>query len=636
MRCLGMGLVTTDTQFITDCIPHLQFLAFESQQSQLVKEQLKSLQQEMDEEEQKERERTEQSILALREEKSKILAERKQKIQEKASLLVGDEEEHKKLIKSHDENTQRLVNKIDAERLRMEADLHERLRKKREAKYKAKESEMQEELLKKRKEMEENDRQKRQLLAKEEKEKLEQLQKSLPYELSSTDPQADDNGNQSDSTASTSQALPLKQQELTMLLLSSPLYKKIDEIAILLQNQPLGNSSSHYIDSKDALWVNDTEFHTVSTSSISPKAFVVYRFGCCVIKSLSTHCSHDPVFLLIADKIPPNSDMQQNAFCNSFVFDAKNRILYMRLERFDNVGEFILVLVHVLAHIQVGSFNDDGNPEFVKEFYRCLSICCNDLFLSRYHDFSLGLREGNDSKIVIGSNVKTLTSDLLNARLMVGADSQATTRRSHTMYMQQKYVEFKFESKLQAFLDQIDEERQGKSDYNDQIHTNPPSAPSDKSKPVAIRASDQEVTTTKAATQSLNKASYWRTVAKRVMHKQSNPYRHILEAQTKDLQEQIQKLNMEYKQVTKERNNINAEVENLERLLAENQHKLKTVSENEFEAQKQAVKNTALKLSAARTEQATYDLRVNGCLKRLEGFQAQLAQKQKMLEDSSI
>ena len=93
---------------------------------------------------------------------------------------------------------------------------------------------------------------------------------------------------------------------------------------------------------------------------------------------------------------------------------------------------------------------------------------------------------------------------------------------------------------------------------------------------------------------------------------------------------------MEYKQVTKERNNINAEVENLERLLAENQHKLKTVSENEFEAQKQAVKNTALKLSAARTEQATYDLRVNGCLKQLEGFQAQLAQKQKMLEDSSI
>ena len=594
----------------------------------MVKEQLKSLQQEMEEEEQRERERTEQSILALREEKSKILAERKQKIQEKASLLVGDEEEHKKLIKSHDENTQRLVNKIDAERLRMEADLHERLRKKREAKYKAKESEMQEELLKKRKQMEENDRLKRKHLAEEEKEKLEQLQKSLPYELSSADPQAD----YTDSAALMPHTRPLKQQELAMLLLSSPLYKKIDEIAILLQNQPLGSNPSSYIDSKDALWVNDTEFHTVSTSSISPKAFVIYKFGCCIIKSLSTHCSHEPVSLLVADKIPPNRHIQQNAFCNSFVFDAKNRILYVRLERLKNVGEFVLLLVHVLAHIQVGNLNNDADPEFVKEFYRCLSICCNDLFLNRYHDSSLGWHGRDDSEIVAGSEVKTLTGDLLDARLTVDKDSQGTTNKNHNMHKLQRYAEFRFGSKLRAFLDQIDEERQCDSN---QIHTNPPTA-SNKTLAMTAKSTDQEVTTTKAATQSLNKASYWKTVAKRVMHKPSNPYRHILEAQTKDLQERVEKLNVEYMQVTKERNNINAEVESLERLLAENQRKLKTVNESEFETQKQAVKNTALKLSAVRTEQATYDLRVNGCLKRLEGFQAQLVQKQTMLKESGV
>ena len=594
----------------------------------MIKEQLKSLQQEMEEEERSERERTEQSILALREEKSKILAERKQKIQEKASLLVGDEEEHKKLIKSHDENTQRLVNKIDAERLRMEADLHERLRKKREAKYKAKESEMQEELLKKRKQMEENARLKRKHLAEEEKEKLEQLQQSLPYELSSADPQAD----YSDGAAPMPHTLPLKQQELAMLLLSSPLYKKIDEIAILLQNQPLGSNPSSYIDSKDVLWVNDTEFHTVSTSSISPKAFVIYKFGCCIIKSLSTHCSHEPVSLLVADKIPPNRHIQQNAFYNSFMFDTKNRILYVRLERLENMGEFILVLVHVLAHIQVGNLNNDTDPEFVKEFYRCLSICCNDLFLNRYHDSSLGWHGRDNSEIVAGSEVKTLTGDLLDARLMVDTDLQGTTIKNHNVHKLQRYAEFRFGSKLRAFLDQIDEERQYDSD---QIHTNPPIV-SNKMLAVTAKSTDQEMTTTKAATQSLNKASYWKTVAKRVMHKPSNPYRHILEAQTKDLQERVEKLNVEYTQVTKERTNISAEVESLEQLLAENQHKLKTINESEFETQKQAVKNTALKLSAARTEQATYDLRVNGCLKRLEGFQTQLVQKQRMLKESGI
>ena len=589
---------------------------------------MKSLQQEMEEEEQSERERTEQSILALREEKSKILAERKQKIQEKASLLVGDEEEHKKLIKSHDENTQRLVNKIDAERLRMEADLHERLRKKREAKYKAKESEMQEEVLKKRKQMEENDRLKRKHLAEEEKKKLEQLQQSMPYELSSTDPQAD----YSDNAAPMPYSLPLKQQELAMLLLSSPLYKKIDEIAILLQNQPLGSNPSSYIDSKDVLWINDTEFHPVSTSSISPKAFVIYKFGCCIINSLSTHCSHEPVSLLVADKIPPNRHIQQNAFCNSFMFDTKNRILYVRLERLENVGEFILVLVHVLAHIQVRNLSNDTDPEFVKEFYRCLSICCNDLFLNRYHDSSLGWHGRDNSEIVAGSEVKTLTGDLLDARLMVDTDSQGTTIKNHNVRKLQRYAEFRFGSKLRAFLDQIDEERQYDSD---QIHANPPIA-SNKMLAMTAKSTDQEMTTTKEATQSLNKASYWKTVAKRVMHKPSNPYRHILEAQTKDLQERVEKLNVEYTQVTKERTNINAEVESLEQLLAENQRKLKTVNESEFETQKQVVKNTALKLSAARTEQATYDLRVNGCLKRLEGFQAQLVQKQRMLKESGI
>ena len=605
------------------------FTAFESQQSQLVKEQLKSLQQEMDEEEQRERERTEQSILALREEKSKILAERKQKIQEKASLLVGDEEEQKKLIKSHDENTQRLVNKIDAERLRMEADLNERLRKKREAKYKAKESEMQEELLKKRKEMEESDRQRRQQLAEEEKEKLEQLQKTLPYEFSSAAPQAENNSNQllSDSTAPISPALPLKQQELTMLLLSSPLYQKLDEIAVLLQSTPLsGNNPSHYIDSKDALWVNDTEFHTVSTSSISPKAFVMYKFGCCIIKSLSAYCSHDPVSLLVADKIPPNRHIQQNAFCNSFMFDTKNRILYVRLERLENVGEFILVLVHILSHIQVGCFDNDTNPEFVKEFYRCLSFCCNDLFLSRYGDSSLGLQERDE--IMKRSGMKTLVNDLLDTRLMVDTDSQGTTNKSHS-YKLEKYAEFKFGSKLRAFLD---EERQYNSNYNDQLHSSPHiTTPNQVS---AMTTSNQEVTAVQAATRSLNKASYWKTVAKRVLHQPSNPYHHILEAQTRDLQERVRKLNAEYMQVTKERNDVNAEVEKLEQVLAENQQKLKTINESEFEAQKQVVKNTALKLSAARTEQATYDLRVNGCLKRLEGFQAQLVQKQRMLEES--
>lgn len=569
----------------------------------------------MDEEEQRERERAEQSIMALREEKSKILAERKQKIQENASLLGGDSEEHKQLIKSHDENTQRLVNKIDAERLRMEADLHERLKKKREAKYKAKESEMKEELLKKRKQMEEIDRQRRQDLDKEEKEKLEQLQMSLqlPSGLHPKEMNVE-----SDYEERIAGALPVTEKELTSLLLSSPLYQKLDEITVMLQNHSFGNSC--HIDPKDALWMNDTEFHTIDVSMLSPKAFVIYKFGCYIIKLLVSCCSHFPVSLLVADKIPPNSHIKHNSFCNSFMYDNRNRILYMRLERLENVGEFFLILVHILSHIQVQSLDNDSDPRFVKEFYRCLSICCNDFFLSRYSGISPILSGAQVLQPTAEDGVMAqFVDDLLDSRLMTHTDSKPGYFRLES------YAEVKFGSKLRVFLDQPAEDVQ-----------------SENAEYIQSKMTDEcnkEVSTTTKATRSLNKESYWRTLAKRALHKSSThatQYQQFLKVQTRDLQERIQKLNAEYAQVVKERSDINTQVKKLETLLAAHQSALKTVDSSEFEAQKQKVKNTAIKLSAAKTEQATYDLKVNGCLKRLEGFKVQLSQKQTMLNESRM
>lgn len=563
----------------------------------------------MDEEEQRERERAEQSILALREEKSKILAERKLRIQEKASLLGGDKEEHEQLIKSHDENTQRLINKIDAERLRMEADLHERLRKKREVRYKVKESEMQEELLKKRKQMEESDRQRRQNLDKKEKQKLEQLHESLQDQLSSG-LQSEEMNMQHDNMGSTVLALPITEQEMTLLLLSSPLYQKLDEIAVLLQNQPLVNSS-HHVDPRDAIWISDTELHVIDVNLISPKAFVIYKFGCCIINSLTATCNHDPVSLLVADKIPPNIQIKQNAFCNSFVFDDKNRILYMRLERLENMGEFVLILVHILSHIQVGSFNDDSDPKFVREFYRCLSVCCNDFFLSRYQGTLLTWSEVHKPdglQLTAQGGVKELlVDDLLHSKLKID-----DTERGFKHL--QRYTEIKFGSKLSAYLDDLKEGRHSKDNSNKEL----------------------TATTSKVATRSLNKESYWRTVVKPAVHSSymhTNQYQQFLQEQTRDLKERIGELNAEYAQVAKERGDVNAKVRNLDELLTAHQKTLTIVKDDELEAQKQIVKNTAIKLSAAKTEQATYDLRLNSCLKQLDGFRAQLTQKQTLLEE---
>ena len=71
---------------------------------------------------------------------------------------------------------------------------------------------------------------------------------------------------------------------------------------------------------------------------------------------MAAHCHHTPVTLLLADKIPPNDALTNNAYRNSFYYDATNHILYLRTARLESVGQFILVLIHQLAHIKAGQF----------------------------------------------------------------------------------------------------------------------------------------------------------------------------------------------------------------------------------------------------------------------------------------
>ena len=595
----------------------------------------------MEAEESKVKQETEESIQALQEKKAKILSERKQKLQEQIQV-GGSKEEHHDIIKSYDKDTQKLINKIDTERLRVEADLQERLRKRRAAKRKAKELEVQEEMLKKRSEREELERLERQRLAEVEKKKLETLQETL-HEKLQTDLRPSEAAMELPNTVPVD--LPLSEEQLSAIVLSTPLYQKLEQFKLLLQNQSSILGSSHpgpsmsvdpYVDPKDAVWVNDTQLHAVDIKSIPARAFVVYKFGCCVIKSLIAHCNHKSVSLLVADKIPPNNHFKWNAFRNSSAYDASNRILYIRLERLKNVGEFVLVLVHALSHIKSGSFANDWDPAFVKEFYSSLSVCCNELFLSRFRS-SPGLvsesqlqTDGIEST-TFGSSVLTdgkagIIDELLDARLMMNVDMDGQ-EFSHERIMArlERYSEFKVGSKLRWFLDQTEVEV------------------SSQEKPVVSTSLLELMQTVREpATQSLTDSkSLWQSVAKRAVmgqrssSKTQDQYKHFLDIQIKDLQQKVEKLEEEYARVSKKKSEISSKVKSLEKKLVDGQENLKTLEEGstEFEAQKQMMKNVMTKLSATRTHVTTYSLRVNGCQKRMDGFKKQLSQKFEELKE---
>ena len=109
-----------------------------------------------------------------------------------------------------------------------------------------------------------------------------------------------------------------------------------------------------FTDKNDTEWTNDQELVPIDLNKLSPRSFVAYRFGCFVVRLVAVHCGHKPVSLLIAEKIPVNEKLVRNAYRNSFHYDDLNHILYVREERLGSVGEFMLVIIHALAHIKAG------------------------------------------------------------------------------------------------------------------------------------------------------------------------------------------------------------------------------------------------------------------------------------------
>ena len=79
-----------------------------------------------------------------------------------------------------------------------------------------------------------------------------------------------------------------------------------------------------------------------------------------------------------------------------FSFDEGNAILYIKRTRLtqDSIGRLSLLLVHVMAHLASGDFENDNSTAFLQEFYQCLAVLSDDLFFARYRaepgDFEKG------------------------------------------------------------------------------------------------------------------------------------------------------------------------------------------------------------------------------------------------------
>ena len=147
------------------------------------------------------------------------------------------------------------------------------------------------------------------------------------------------------------------------------------------------NISSYFDDVDSKLKRSGDVPIPIDTASLDARNFVVYRFGLHVVELLSQN-HFERVNVLLASMLPaPQPQLQNmyshNAFRNSAYFDQLSCTLFIRQERLQSLGDFVLILVHSVAHIAAHSMENDGEPAFVRQFHRALRVCCEDLFMSR-------------------------------------------------------------------------------------------------------------------------------------------------------------------------------------------------------------------------------------------------------------
>lgn len=170
--------------------------------------------------------------------------------------------------------------------------------------------------------------------------------------------------------------MEMSDHDLSNLLMSTPLFNQLSEIEAIVRLQSATGGStaqatSPYIDLRDAQWVCSGDLVAVDIEKLRPANFVVYRFGVFVSNLLQTHNDMPEVTILVASNLPPNNYIR-NCFRNSFHYEHVTKILFIREERMETVGEFVLVVIHCLAHIKVDDLTNDYNPDFLREFYKVI------------------------------------------------------------------------------------------------------------------------------------------------------------------------------------------------------------------------------------------------------------------------
>ncbi|XP_043935404.1 uncharacterized protein LOC122808514 [Protopterus annectens] len=186
----------------------------------------------------------------------------------------------------------------------------------------------------------------------------------------------------------TAASLMVNTEDVLHLIMSCPVAETLKQIKQTLQTNcqqqihEEENGLSARTGTKANEAVEENALVPVDISTLSSRHFVIYRFGCFIVRLLCSEYGYHPLTLLLAKSIPISSitDLKGTVYASEFYYDANNRILYMKEMWLENLGQFIVILIHTMAYINTTGMRNNHHSVFAEEFHRTVAALATAFF----------------------------------------------------------------------------------------------------------------------------------------------------------------------------------------------------------------------------------------------------------------